>query len=243
MIKEVKVDGMEEFSTALIKMKKGTAPAITSDDDGKILTASYDAETGGSTSWEDAPNGVPAVTSGDGGKILTASYNAETGGSASWQDPPESVPVVTSGDAGKVLTAHYTEGVGASMSWDTPETPASLVYDNTLTTQIGEYREHSGDTVTVYPIKSGVYSPSSTIYLSNGSGAFDASIGDNAEILSCNLIAKDGYNLYIIPCTVSHATGTSPANTTYSATWNGSGLPGNGGSAKFYVTYIERDIS
>ena len=210
MIKEVKIDGMEEFSAALVKMKKGTAPAVGSGDDGKVLTASYDAEAGGS---------------------------------ASWQDPPESVPEVTSGDAGKVLTAHYTEGSGASMSWDAPETPASLVYDNTVTSQIGEYREHSGDTVTVYPIKSGVFSPVSDIYLGNGSGGFEASIGDNAEILSCNLIAKDSSILYRIPCIVSHAVGSVPVSNMYSATWSGTNLPSNGGPAKFYVTYIEKDIS
>lgn len=210
MIKEVKVDGMEKFSAALVNMKKGTAPAITSE---------------------------------DAGKILTASYNAETGGSASWEDAPESVPEVTSGDAGKVLTAHYTEGVGSSMSWDTPESPASLVYDNTVTNQIGEYREHSGDNVTVYPIKSGVFSPVSDIYLGNGSGGFEANIGDNAEILSCDLIAKDSNILYRIPCLVSHAVGSTPINTLYSAKWNYSNLPSNGGPAKFFVTYIERDNS
>ena len=210
MIKEVKIDGMEEFSSALVKMKKGTAPAVGSGDDGKVLTASYDAEAGGS---------------------------------ASWQDPPESVPEVTSGDVGKVLTAHYVEGVGPSMSWDSQAAPASLVYDNTVTSQIGEYREHSGDTVTVYPIKSGIFSPVSDIYLGNDSGGFEANIGDNAEILSCDLIAKDSNILYRIPCLVNHAVGTTPINTIYSAKWNYSNLPSNGGPAKFYVTYIQKDIS
>ena len=210
MVKEVKIDGMEQFSAALVNMKKGTTPAITS---------------------------------GDDGKVLTASYNAETGGSASWEDPAESVPEVTSGDAGKVLTAHYTEGVGGSMSWDAPDTPESLVYDNTLTNQIGEYREHSGDTVTVYPIKSGVFSPISDVYLGNGSGAFSANIGDNAEILSCTLISKDSNILYRIPCIVSHASASTPVNTTYSCTWSGTNLPSNGGPSKFFVTYIEKDIS
>lgn len=240
MLKEVKIDGMEEFSAALITMKNATTPAITSGDDGKILTASYDAETGGSASWEDSP--VPDVTSGDDGKILTASYDAETGGSASWQDPPESVPAVTSGDAGKVLTAHYTEGVGSSMSWDYPDNPESLVYDNTTTNQIGEYREHSGDTITVYPIKSIVCSPMSDIYLGNGTGAFSANIGENAEIISCTLIAKDNFTLFSIPCMISH-TQTLPVNTTYTATWNSTNLPSNGGSAKFFVAYIEKDNS
>lgn len=193
MIKEVKVDGMEEFSTALIKMKKGTAPAITSDDDGKILTASYDAETGGSTSWEDAPNGVPAVTSGDGGKILTASYNAETGGSASWQDPPESVPQVTSGDAGKVLTAHYTEGVGASMSWDSPEAPVSLVIDdNGTTNHIGDFREHSGNDVIVHPIVSKLISASGTWGYTNNYGPM-FKLSDCYKILSVTVLGTWTY--------------------------------------------------
>lgn len=209
MIKEVKVDGMEQFSAALVKMKSGTVPSI------------------GST---------------DGGKVLTASYDAQAGGSASWQDPPESVPEVTSGDAGKVLTAHYTEGVGSSMSWDSPEAPASLVYDNTVTNQIGEYREHSGDTVNVYPIKTAVCSPMSDIYLGNGQGAFTANIGEHAEILSCQLVAKDSYTYYNIPCRVLH-TETLPANSDYTAQWDKTNLPSNGGSAKFYVTYIQKDNS
>ena len=188
MIKEVKVDGMEQFSAALIAMKNSTTPAITSGDDGKILTASYDAETGGSASWEDAPNGVPDVTSGDDGKILTASYNAETGGSASWQDPPESVPEVTSGDAGKVLTAQYTQGVGASMSWDTPEAPVSLVIDdNGVANHIGDLREHSGNNVIVHPIVSKMITASGTWGYTNMYGP-TFKLSDCYQILSITVI-------------------------------------------------------
>ncbi len=210
MVKELKIEGMEEFSAALVKMKAGTAPAVGSGDDGKVLTASYDAETGGSASWE---------------------------------DPPESVPEITSGDGGKVLTAHYTEGVGSSMSWDSPDTPSALVYDNTVTSEIGEYRDHSGDIVDVYPIKSGVFAPVSDVYLGNGSAGFAANIGDHAEILSCMLIATDSGIMYSIPCMTSHTPESLPVNNTYTATWNSSGLPSNGGSAKFVVTYIQKDNS
>ena len=193
MVKEVKVNGMESFSAALIKMKKGTAPEITSGDDGKILTASYDAEAGGSTSWEDAPNGVPEVTSGDGGKVLTAAYNAETGGSASWQDPPESVPEVTSVDAGKVLTAHYTQGVGGSMSWDAPEAPVSLVIDDDGTTNhIGDLREHSGNNVIVHPIVSKMIAASGTWGYTNVYGPM-FKLSDCYKILSVTVFGTWTY--------------------------------------------------
>lgn len=137
MIKEVKIDGMEEFSAALVKMKQGTTPGITSGDDGKVLTASYDAEAGGS---------------------------------ASWQDPPESVPEITSGDGGKVLTAHYSEGTG-SMSWETPSTPISLVIDDNATlNHIGDYREHTADSVIVHPIVSKYITASGTWGYTNNYG-------------------------------------------------------------------------
>ena len=159
MIKEVKIDGMEKFSSALVEMKKGTAPAITSEDNGKILTASYNAETGGSSSWEDAP---------------------------------ESVPEVTSGDGGKVLTAHYTEGVG-SMSWDAPSTPVSLVIDdNGTVNHIGDFREHSADSVIVHPIVSKYIATSVTWGYTNNYGPM-FKISDCYKILSVTVFGTWTY--------------------------------------------------
>lgn len=160
MIKEVKIDGMDAFSAALVKMKQGTTPAVGSGDDGKVLTASYDAEAGGS---------------------------------ASWQDPPESVPDVTSGDAGKVLTAHYTEGVGASMSWDAPEAPMSLVIDdNGTVNRIGDYREHSGDSVIVHPIVSKQIAASGTWGYTNNYGPM-FKLSDCYKLLSVTVIGTRTY--------------------------------------------------
>lgn len=159
MIKEVKIDGMEEFSSALVKMKKGTAPEITSGDDGKVLTASYDAEAGGS---------------------------------ASWQDPPESVPEITSGDGGKVLTAHYSEGAG-SMSWDTPSTPVSLKIDDDGTVNhIGDYREHTSDSVIVHPIVSKYITASGTWGYSNNYGP-TFKLSDCYKILSITVFGTWTY--------------------------------------------------
>lgn len=160
MIKELKVEGMEEFSEALIKMKSATTPAIGS---------------------------------GDDGKVLTASYNAETGGSASWEDPPESVPEITSGDAGKVLTAHYTEGVGSSMSWDSPSVPVSLVIDdNGTTNHIGDYREHSQDSVIVHPILSKFIAASGTWGYSNVYGP-TFQLSDCYKLLSVTVFGEWTY--------------------------------------------------
>ena len=144
------------------------------------------------------------------------------------------LPEITESDEGKVLKVRNGDPAWGSVASSDP-----LVYDNTVSTKIGEYHEHDGQTITVHVIKSIVCSPLSTIYLSNGQGAFEANIGNNAEILSCQLVAWDGYNIYSIPCNTLHNTGTLPSNISYTAQWNGTGLPGNGGSAKFYITYVE----
>lgn len=180
------------------------------------------------------------TTGATAGQVLTATEDETTHEiSATWKTPEKELPAITAGDNGKKLQAVYNDGQ-TSTQWVSDQ-GASYTFDNTVKTQIGQYNEHSGDTVSVYPIKTIVCAPSSTIYLGNGSGGFEANIGDNAEIISCDLIAKDSYTLYRIPCTVFHATGTLPTNNSYTVNWNGSGLPSNGGSAKFFVTYIERD--
>lgn len=159
MIKEVKIDGMEEFSAALVKMKQGTTPAVGSGDDGKVLTASYDAEAGGS---------------------------------ASWQDPPESVPEITSGDGGKVLTAHYS-GEAGSMSWETPSTPISLKIDDDGTVNhIGDYREHTADSVIVHPIVSKYIAASGTWGYTNAYGP-TFKLSDCYKILSVTVFGTWTY--------------------------------------------------
>lgn len=145
------------------------------------------------------------------------------------------LPEITESDEGKALIVDNGEP-----AWGEIESGDSLVYDNTVSTKIGEYHEHDGQTITVHVIKSLVCSPLNTIYLGNGQGSFEANIGNNAEILSCQLVAWDGYTIYSIPCSVNHNTGTLPANNTYEARWNSASLPSDGGSAKFYVTYVEQ---
>lgn len=160
MIKEVKVDGMEQFSAALVKMKSGT---------------------------------LPTIGSSDGGKVLTASYDAQAGGSASWQDPPESVPEVTSVDGGKVLTAHYNVETGGSMSWDTPEAPMSLVIDdNGTVNRIGDYREHTADSVIVHPIVSKQIAASGTWGYTNAYGPM-FKLSDCYKILSVTVLGTWTY--------------------------------------------------
>lgn len=180
------------------------------------------------------------TTGATAGQVLTATEDETTHEiSATWEDPAKELPKITAGDNGKKLQAVYDNGA-TSVQWVNDQ-GASYTFDNSVHTQIGQYNEHSGDTVSVYPIKTAVCSPTSDIYLGNGSGSFEANIGDNAEIISCDLVAKDGYTLYRIPCITAHATGTLPANISYNATWNGTNMPSNGGSAKFFVTYIEKD--
>lgn len=60
-------------------------PAVTDQDNGKVLQASY-SQGEGSFSWATPPSvdEVPDVTSGDDGKLLKASYAGSTG-SYSWE--------------------------------------------------------------------------------------------------------------------------------------------------------------
>lgn len=179
------------------------------------------------------------TTGATAGQVLTATEDETTHEiSATWEDPEKELPTITAGDNGKKLQAVYDNGA-TSVQW-VRDQGASYTFDNTVKTQIGQYNEHSGDTVSVYPIKTMVCSPMNEIYLGNGQGAFSANIGDNAEILSCQLVAKDSYTHFSIPCRVLHAE-TTPASNDYTAQWDKTNLPSNGGSAKFFVTYVERD--
>ena len=65
----------------------GEVPQVTENDNGKILTATYDA-LGPAVSWEDAPSGIPDMTGKDG-KILGAVDNDGTM-EAQWINKPES---------------------------------------------------------------------------------------------------------------------------------------------------------
>lgn len=71
----------------------GEVPQVTENDNGKILTAIYDAG-GPAVEWAEAPDPLPTIGDGDNGKVLMASVS-ESGGStvktASWQTPPSGV--------------------------------------------------------------------------------------------------------------------------------------------------------
>lgn len=69
-------------------------PTVTSNDDGKVLQASYDSGTGtGSYAWTTPPkvDEVPDVTSGDDAKLLKATYSGGTG-SYAWETV--AIPVI-----------------------------------------------------------------------------------------------------------------------------------------------------
>lgn len=65
----------------------GEVPAVTESDNGKILTAIYDAG-GAAVEWADAPSGIPDMT-GQDGKILGAVNNGDAM-EAQWISKPES---------------------------------------------------------------------------------------------------------------------------------------------------------
>lgn len=61
----------------------GQVPAVTQNDDGKVLKASYNGTTG-SFNWDSAPSGVPAISSGDSGKVLSVTNDST--GTMGWVD-------------------------------------------------------------------------------------------------------------------------------------------------------------
>jgi hypothetical protein len=61
----------------------GQVPAVTQNDDGKVLKASYNGTTG-SFNWDSAPSGVPSISSGDVGKVLSVTNDST--GTMGWVD-------------------------------------------------------------------------------------------------------------------------------------------------------------
>lgn len=72
----------------------GQVPAVTQNDDGKVLKASYNGTTG-SFNWDSAPSGVPAISSGDVGKVLSVTNDST--GTMGWisQTPSAEDSIIT----------------------------------------------------------------------------------------------------------------------------------------------------
>jgi len=88
----------------------GQVPTVTSNDDGKVLKASYDSVTSqGSFRWDSAPSGVPSTTSSDEGKVLGVTNSTGTLGWVS-QTPAahDSTVTVKTGDSTPVTLGSFT---------------------------------------------------------------------------------------------------------------------------------------
>ena len=88
----------------------GQVPTVTSNDDGKVLKASYDSGTQqGSFRWDSAPSGVPSTTSSDEGKVLGVTNSTGTLGWVS-QTPAahDSTVTVKTGDSTPVTLGSFT---------------------------------------------------------------------------------------------------------------------------------------
>lgn len=88
----------------------GQVPTVTSNDDGKVLKASYDSVTSqGSFRWDSAPSGVPSTTSADEGKVLGVTNSA---GTLDWvsQTPAahDSTVTLKTGDSTPVTLGSFT---------------------------------------------------------------------------------------------------------------------------------------
>ena len=100
-------------------------PIVTSNDDGKILKASYTGGVG-SYSWETESGGTVTDVLVDGTSVVNEQ------GQAIIAMPTDLVPSVTSSDNGKILTATYSGGQ-ANYAWADPPTFSQQQSDWTQT--------------------------------------------------------------------------------------------------------------
>ena len=150
----------------------GEVPVVTENDNGKVLTAIYDAG-GPAVEWQamtvdqtyDAEstnaqsgravasaigtvNAVPSSTSEDAGKVLTVGSL----GSPEWDTASGGLPASTSADAGKVLTVDSNGDAG----WDTAPSGAFMAtYGTTTWSEIWD-AQNAGRPVFLYDPQSGV---------------------------------------------------------------------------------------
>lgn len=111
----------------------GEVPQVTEDDNGKVLTAIYDAG-GAAVEWATPEDEVPAIGDSDNGKFLMASVTEVEEAlvkTAAWSTLPsvDEVPSIGDTDNGKVLTATYTaahDDVPASSSYAWAAIPAQI---------------------------------------------------------------------------------------------------------------------
>ena len=96
-------------------------PDVTSEDDGKVLKATYSGGEG-SYDWEDESGGVPDYSQASQGSVLATQYSGNLG----WDRPedllPEGslLPAITGNDNGKVLQAVYNDKSASYAQWVTP---------------------------------------------------------------------------------------------------------------------------
>ena len=110
----------------------GEVPQVTEDDNGKVLTAIYDAG-GPAVEWATPEDEVPAIGDSDNGKVLMASVTEVEEAlvkTAAWSAlSVDEVPAIGDTDNGKVLTATYTaahDDVPASSSYAWAAIPAQV---------------------------------------------------------------------------------------------------------------------
>ena len=124
----------------------GEVPQVTENDNGKILTATYD-ELGPAVSWEEAPSGIPDMTGKDG-KILGAVDNSGTM-EAQWIDKPVSnvtttdkaftvgvngtgMPIAVDCANAAPTSSSISLGSGSYMGLRSPDTPQSADFPSVI---------------------------------------------------------------------------------------------------------------
>jgi hypothetical protein len=120
----------------------GDVPAVTESDNGKILTAIYDAG-GAAVEWADAPSGIPDMTSQDG-KILGAVDNGGTT-EAQWISKP--VSNVTTSDKQFVVGVN---GTGHPITVDCAN--ATTVGTTSTYTENGTYTQYIDYPAVIFPL-------------------------------------------------------------------------------------------
>lgn len=137
MVKEIKIEKMDELIEALGGGGGSDLPTPTSEDNGKVLGV-----VNGAYALK-ADEGLPSMSQSDDGKVLQAVYNDKSARTeAQWVTPEIDT---TGAQAGQVLTAIEDMGGNIITGWTTPDTglPSISSSDNGKVLQ-ATYDDKSG---------------------------------------------------------------------------------------------------
>lgn len=141
MIKEVKIDKMDELIEALGGGGGSSdIPTPTSDDNGKFLGVDN-----GEYVLQRVANELPTISESDNGKVLGAHYDDKSGGYVEWVTPEDEVPSAVSQNNGNVLMAETDTSTSPWTTkpvWGKPNMQYS--FQKVLASQFTELQDNPG---------------------------------------------------------------------------------------------------